>query len=121
VVNWYNGHPNQKDLGQFLRLAQVKHVVIVGQGNVAIDCARILGRRIAEVGCYMLIIELFSAHSAFTKLEATDISSHAMEVLGKSAIETISIVGRRGHVQGAFTIKELREVIAVCVLVHVPQ
>lgn len=91
-VNWYNGHPDFHDLGQTLNLSQVTDVVVVGQGNVAIDCARILTMNIKE-------------------LEATDISSEALDVLRGSAVQRVTVIGRRGHVQAAFTIKELRELI----------
>jgi adrenodoxin-NADP+ reductase len=64
-------------------------VVVIGQGNVALDCARILAK-------------------GSSGLIDTDIGSRALSVLGEG-VQTISIVGRRGHVQGAFTIKELRE------------
>jgi adrenodoxin-NADP+ reductase len=64
-------------------------VVVIGQGNVALDCARILAK--GRSGLY-----------------DTDIASHALPVLGEG-VSRVTIVGRRGHVQGAFTIKELRE------------
>ncbi len=41
-VNWYNGHPDYAHIGDLLRLQHVKEVVVVGHGNVALDCARIL-------------------------------------------------------------------------------
>jgi hypothetical protein len=63
--------------------------VVIGQGNVALDCARILAK--GGVGLY-----------------DTDLASHALSVLG-GGVHCVTIVGRRGHVQGAFTIKELRE------------
>jgi adrenodoxin-NADP+ reductase len=66
-------------------------VVVVGQGNVALDCARILAK--GGNGLY-----------------ETDMAAHALPVLAGGA-KDVSIVGRRGHVQGAFTIKELRELV----------
>jgi adrenodoxin-NADP+ reductase len=39
-VNWYNGHPNYKHIGESIDLKKIKRVVVIGQGNVAIDCAR---------------------------------------------------------------------------------
>lgn len=94
-VNWYNGHPEFKSLHeQTLNLKNVKHVVIVGQGNVALDCARILAKSPAE-------------------LATTDISAHAVKALEDSAVETVTIIGRRGHVQAAFTIKEIRELTKI--------
>ncbi len=77
----YNGHPEFKDLQPNL---QVENVVIIGQGNVAIDCARVLCKTMHE-------------------LEATDISSKALESLSSSKIKNVYILGRRGHIQAAFT------------------
>jgi adrenodoxin-NADP+ reductase len=97
-VNWYNGHPDFRDFKPNL---EAEDVVIVGQGNVAIDCARILTKTVAE-------------------LKETDISSHAVEALSRSKVKRVHVVGRRGHVQAAFTMKELREVTkldeATCVV-----
>ena len=42
-------------------------------------------------------------------LASTDISDYALEALKASAVERVVVVGRRGHVQAAFTVKELRE------------
>ena len=86
-VNWYNGHPDFVDLSPDL---SCEAAVIVGQGNVAIDCARILCKTVEE-------------------LQSSDIAAHALETLACSKIRRVSIVGRRGHVQASFTIKELRE------------
>lgn len=87
-VNWYNGHPEFRDFQPNL---DTEDVIIIGQGNVAIDCARILTKTRAE-------------------LQETDIASHALEALMKSKVKRVHVVGRRGHVQAAFTMKELREV-----------
>lgn len=65
--------------------------VVIGHGNVALDCARVLAK--AGPGLY-----------------DTDLAARALRVLG-NGVANISIVGRRGHVQGAFTIKELRELV----------
>jgi adrenodoxin-NADP+ reductase len=65
------------------------NVVVVGQGNVALDCARVLAK-------------------GARGLADTDIASYVFPVL-KHGVKSTSIVGRRGHIQGAFTIKELRE------------
>ena len=89
-VNWYNGHPDYVDIGTKIDLSKVENVVIIGQGNVAIDCARILGK-------------------AYDELLETDIANHALDQLSNSKIKRISIIGRRGHVQSSFTIKEIRE------------
>lgn len=92
-VAWYNGHPDvpQSTCEEFERVvAGAKDCVVVGNGNVAIDCARILlaGRE---------------------KLEMTDIAPRALTALVKSSIKTVTMVGRRGHPQASFTMKELRE------------
>jgi adrenodoxin-NADP+ reductase len=86
-VAWYNGHPDFRDFAPNL---DVEDVVIVGQGNVAIDCARILTKTVNE-------------------LKGTDIASHALEALSRSKVKRVHVIGRRGHVQAAFTMKELRE------------
>ncbi|CAH0476463.1 unnamed protein product [Peronospora belbahrii] len=87
-VNWYNGHPAFRNLE--LDLKQAETAVIIGQGNVAVDCARILTKN----------IEL---------LAMTDMAAHAVEVLRNSGIKKVFLVGRRGSAQAAFTIKEVRE------------
>jgi adrenodoxin-NADP+ reductase len=89
-VNWYNGHPAYASLGKDLDLSNVKDVVIVGQGNVALDCARVLAK-------------------SYDELYKTDIAPGPLEILKNSAVERISVVGRRGHIQASFTIKEFRE------------
>ncbi len=86
-VGWYNGHPDFADheppLGG-------KHVVVIGNGNVALDVARILSKTRAEFG-------------------GSDIVGHALEMLEHSRIEEITILGRRGPHQIAMTPKELGE------------
>jgi NADPH-dependent glutamate synthase beta subunit-like oxidoreductase len=86
-VGWYNGHPDYADLDPPL---DGRHVVIVGNGNVALDVARILSKTRAEFG-------------------GSDIVSHALDVLEHSAVEDITILGRRGPHQIAMTPKELGE------------
>jgi adrenodoxin-NADP+ reductase len=87
-VNWYNGHP---DFRNFAPNLEAEDVVIIGQGNVAIDCARVLCKTPAE-------------------LAETDIAAHAFDALARSKVKRVHVVGRRGHVQAAMTMKELREV-----------
>ena len=122
-VNWYNGHPDYDWVTEEVKDALWKHktaseqeervgttrvtqnIVVVGHGNVALDCARIL------------------AKSRGT-LDPTDLTTRAIDVLRPQASSapnntntntntevqrSISVVGRRGHVQAAFTIKEARE------------
>jgi len=88
-VNWYNGHPDFVDTKFDF---SGESAVIVGQGNVAIDCSRILCKDVEE-------------------LKKTDIADHALEQLVKSNIKTVHIVGRRGAAQASFTTKELRELV----------
>ena len=90
-VAWYNGHPHFEHIGAQVEqaLGEGGEVVVIGQGNVALDCARILGK--GQQGLY-----------------DTDIASRALSVIG-DGVPVVTVVGRRGHVQGAFTIKELRE------------
>ncbi len=86
-VGWYNGHPEFADLDPYLGGS---HAVVVGNGNVALDCARILSKTRNE-------------------FQGSDIVNHALEALDRSAIRTITILGRRGPHQIAMTPKELGE------------
>ena len=86
-VAWYNGHPDFVGLNPAL---DVEDVVVIGQGNVALDCARVLAKSVDE-------------------LRTTDISSPALAALAQSRVRRVHVVGRRGAVQAAFTMKELRE------------
>ena len=87
-VGWYNGHPDHTDLEVDLRSAE--RAVVIGNGNVAIDVAR------------MLVL-------APSELAPTDTADHALEVLGESRVSEVVIVGRRGPAQAAFTNPELLE------------
>ncbi|KAG7018884.1 NADPH:adrenodoxin oxidoreductase, mitochondrial [Cucurbita argyrosperma subsp. argyrosperma] len=91
-VWWYNGHPDCRNLNPDVKATDT--AVILGQGNVALDVARILLRPPPE-------------------LATTDIASHALEALQESAIRKVFLVGRRGPVQAACTAKELREVLGI--------
>ena len=86
-VGWYNGHPDFADLDPPL---DGTHAAVIGNGNVALDCARILSKTRHE-------------------FEGSDIVGHALDALDKSAIRTITILGRRGPHQIAMTPKELGE------------
>jgi NADPH-dependent glutamate synthase beta subunit-like oxidoreductase len=86
-VGWYNGHPEFADLDPPLSGAGA---AVVGAGNVALDCARILSKTRAE-------------------FEGSDIVGHALEALDRSGIRTVTILGRRGPHQVAMTPKELGE------------
>lgn len=91
-VWWYNGHPDCRNLAPDLKSSDT--AVIIGQGNVALDVARILLRPTSE-------------------LATTDISCHALAALSESSIRKVYLVGRRGAAQAAFTAKELREVLRI--------
>ena len=86
-VGWYNGHPDFADLDPPL---SGSHAVVVGNGNVALDCARILSKTRHE-------------------FEGSDIVGHALNALDHSTIRTITLLGRRGPLQIAMTPKELGE------------
>jgi ferredoxin--NADP+ reductase len=86
-VGWYNGHPDFADLHPPLDGGSA---VVIGNGNVALDCARILSKTRAE-------------------FEGSDIVAHALTALDGSAIRAITILGRRGPHQIAMTPKELGE------------
>jgi NADPH-dependent glutamate synthase beta subunit-like oxidoreductase len=86
-VGWYNGHPDFADLDPPL---DGTHAAVIGNGNVALDCARILSKTRHE-------------------FEGSDIVGHALDALDRSAIRTVTILGRRGPHQIAMTPKELGE------------
>ena len=86
-VAWYNGHPDFRDLEFDL---SCRRAVVIGNGNVAMDVAR------------MLVLPR-------EELDVTDTADHAIEVLAGSSIEEVVIVGRRGPAQAAFTNPELLE------------
>jgi ferredoxin--NADP+ reductase len=86
-VAWYNAHPDFADHQFDL---SCERAVVIGNGNVATDLARMLGLTREE-------------------LEATDTAEHAIDALGSSRIKEILILGRRGPAQAAFTNPELRE------------
>ena len=86
-VGWYNGHPDFADLAP--PLAGLGAAVI-GNGNVALDVARILAKTREE-------------------FEGSDIVGHALDALDAATIRTITVIGRRGPHQIAMTPKELGE------------
>jgi len=86
-VGWYNGHPDYA--GRSFDLAH-ECVAIVGHGNVALDVCRILAKPVDA-------------------LRHTDICEHALQVLSRSKVRDIHLIGRRGPAQARFTDKELRE------------
>ena len=97
-VAWYNGHPEfgyvadivrkclwPNDKGNETHKISKARVVVIGNGNVALDCARVLVK---------------GKHG----LDSTDTPSSVLDVLDEG-VEKVTVAGRRGHVQGAFTIK----------------
>lgn len=86
-VGWYNGHPDHAALNPPLDAA---HAVVIGNGNVALDVARILSKTPAE-------------------FDGSDIVRHAREALAESSLRSVHLLGRRGPHQIAMTPKELGE------------
>ncbi len=86
-VGWYNGHPEFRDLDPDL---ETSAVCIIGNGNVAIDVARVLAKTPAEMA-------------------ASDLADHAAEAIHAAPIRDIYMIGRRGPAQAKFTNKELSE------------
>ncbi|CAB4934096.1 unannotated protein [freshwater metagenome] len=86
-VAWYNGHPDAADHQFDLRGPRA---VVIGNGNVAVDVARMLMLTQGE-------------------LSVTDTSDTAIAALAQSGIEEVVILGRRGPAQAAYTTPELRE------------
>jgi NADPH-dependent glutamate synthase beta subunit-like oxidoreductase len=86
-VGWYNGHPDFSGLNPPF---DGRHIVVIGNGNVALDVARICSKTRAEFA-------------------GSDIVAHALDALEGAQTETITILGRRGPHQIAMTPKELGE------------
>lgn len=108
-VGWYNGIPQDKDIEISLK---VKTAIIVGQGNVALDCARIL------LSCPKRLkvnntSRLYDLINLIRLLQTTDITSHASRELSESLVKKVILIGRRGPFQGAFRIKEFRELTKI--------
>lgn len=89
VVHWYTNHPSKPMAPP---IDEARHVSIIGQGNVSLDIARILLARPEDLKQY-------------------DIPERVLSHLAKSTIERVSIIGRRGPYEVAFTAKELRELL----------
>ncbi len=89
-VGWYNGHPDKQDLPVHLDAGSIPsgRVVLVGNGNVALDCARILAEDPE-------------------RLAGTDIAEGPLAVLRASAVREVVVLGRRGPGEAAFTVPEL--------------
>jgi ferredoxin--NADP+ reductase len=86
-VAWYNGHPDFQNLSFDL---DVGRAVVIGNGNVALDVARMLALTPEE-------------------LAPTDTTEPAIEAIGASSLREIVLVGRRGPAQASWTTQELKE------------
>ncbi|HUJ74210.1 MAG TPA: FAD-dependent oxidoreductase [bacterium] len=91
LVGWYNGHPDYRHLTFDLSRPRV---AVIGNGNVAMDVARILAKPQQE-------------------LASTDIADYALAALAQSGIQEIFLLGRRGPAQAAFTNPEIRELAEI--------
>ncbi|KAI6210137.1 NADPH:adrenodoxin oxidoreductase, mitochondrial [Aphelenchoides besseyi] len=87
-VSWYNGQPKETQTPDL----SGRNAIVIGNGNVAIDCARIL---------------LSNAE----RFRYTDMCDSAYRSLSASQIERVQMLGRRGPIEASFTIKELRELL----------
>ena len=86
-VGWYNGHPDFRTLDPNL---DVRAAVVIGNGNVAVDCARVLAKTPEEMA-------------------ATDLTDYAAEAIHNAPLTDIYMCGRRGPGDAKFTNVELRE------------
>lgn len=86
-VGWYNAHPHFEEMAPDISSGRA---VVVGNGNVALDVARIL---VTDPDV----------------LATTDIADHALKSLHDRGVEEVLIIGRRGPLQAPFTTLELRE------------
>jgi ferredoxin--NADP+ reductase len=100
IVGWYNGHPDFCNLEPELR---TDRAIVIGNGNVALDVARVLVKSEAEMA-------------------ASDIPGYAADAIRAAGIREVCIVGRRGPADAKFTTAELREVgrLAECFAVVDP-
>ncbi|WWC73827.1 uncharacterized protein I206_107799 [Kwoniella pini CBS 10737] len=92
LVSWYNSHPAFSELP--INLKGIEEVSIVGQGNVALDVARILLKPIDQ-------------------LSKTDLSEEVLQILSESNVKRVKVIGRRGPGQISFTTKEFREMLSI--------
>ncbi|KAF6752364.1 ferrodoxin-NADP(+) reductase [Ephemerocybe angulata] len=89
MVHWYTQHPNAPSPPP---LDKISHVSLIGNGNVSLDVARMLLTNVDVLRKY-------------------DVPERVLDVLAESTVKHVSIVGRRGPLEAAFTMKELREMI----------
>jgi adrenodoxin-NADP+ reductase len=92
LVSWYNGHVLYSSTSEFNRVnfSEISDVVIIGNGNVAVDISRMLSKPIND-------------------LKHFDMPESVIEKLSNSKVKNIHIVARRGLQHAAFTVKEMRE------------
>lgn len=111
-VGWYNGVPTDKELQVDL---DVENAIVIGQGNVAVDVARILLSPIDKLKVSKCAgsADIANVMVTFCKIlfQVTDITEYSLEKLSRSKVKKVTLVGRRGPLQVAFTIKELREML----------
>lgn len=86
-VGWYNGHPDYVDLDPDL---DAERVCVIGNGNVALDVARVLVKTPEEMA-------------------SSDLPGYAAEAIHAAPIREVVVIGRRGPMQAKFTNKELSE------------
>ncbi len=86
-VGWYNGHPDRAGLAPLL---DRPGLAVIGQGNVAVDILRLLGKSPAE-------------------LATSDICAHAARAMAAAPLTDLYMIGRRGPVEASFTSAELAE------------
>lgn len=86
-AGWYNGHPDFSDLDID---THCERAIVIGNGNVALDVARLLLKSENE-------------------LSSSDMADHARRALSRSNIREVVLIGRRGPAQASFTHPELRE------------
>lgn len=100
-VGWYNAHPDFVKLDPNLN---IETAAVIGNGNVAVDVARVLAKTPAE-------------------MEGSDLAQHAAEIIHSSSLKNIYVFGRRGPLEAKFTPKELGELgeLSDCVTVMKPE
>ena len=82
---WYNGHP---DFADFSCDLDAERAIVIGNGNVALDVARVLMQNVGD-------------------LHRSDIAEHALAALKQSRLQEVVVLGRRGPLDAAFTLPEL--------------
>ena len=90
-VGWYNGHPDYRDLAPDLNTAAV---CVIGNGNVAVDVARVLAKTPDE-------------------MTESDLPDYAAKAIHAAPVTDIYMIGRRGAAEAKFTNKELSELGAL--------